>query len=116
MVLAQSSIFVLPSRFEGFPNALLEAMAMGAAVVSTDCDHGPREIITHDEDGLLVPVDDVDALATAIGGLIAHEQRRGRIAAQAQRVRTRFSGEVVMERWSALIDTCVGRRTERGEG
>lgn len=60
-----ADIFLLPSRSEGFPNALLEAMALGKTVIAADCNNGPREVV-NGENGTLVPVDDSKAIAEAI--------------------------------------------------
>lgn len=105
--LDQAQLFVLPSRFEGFPNALLEAMAMGCACVATDCPSGPREIIQHDQNGLLVPVDDSDTLTAVLDDLIAHPGQRERLALEAQKVRERFGADQVLSRWDESIHAVV---------
>lgn len=103
MHMASASIVVQPSRFEGFPNVVLEAMGMGAAVISSDCDWGPREIIRDGVDGRLVPVGDVDALASAMDQLMDDRDLRMSLGQSAQAVRHRFSQQDVMSKWESLI-------------
>lgn len=77
--MAQASIFVLPSRFEGMPNALLEAMAVGMPVVVNDASPGPLEMVEPEVNGLVVPRDDVDALASALARLMGDPRLRQRL-------------------------------------
>jgi len=75
-VLIDSEIFAFPSYSEGFPNALLEAMACGCACISYDCKTGPSEIITHDADGVLVEVGNKEKFQVDLGALMNSESTR----------------------------------------
>lgn len=101
---AAADLYVMSSRFEGFPNTLAEAMAHGLPAVSFDCDTGPRDIIRHELDGLLVPPGDVDALARALARLMADDGLRQRYAARAVEVRERFSMGRIAGMWEELFE------------
>ncbi len=100
---AEASIFVLASRYEGFPNVLIEAMAAGLPVISTECDFGPAEIIQSGISGLLVPVDNVAELAKAMSQLMADVSLRSRLGRAALMAATRFSQPAIMEQWNAAL-------------
>jgi glycosyltransferase involved in cell wall biosynthesis len=106
-MLRGASIFALPSRFEGFPNSLLEAMACGLPAVAVDCPSGPAEIIRHDRDGLLVPPEDPGALAAALDRLMSSPAERRRLGSEAAGVVERFGLERVAGMWEAVIDEAV---------
>lgn len=102
-----ATVFVLPSRYEGFPNALLESMSMGCPAIAADCDSGPREIIRHGENGWLVPVEDASSLAEALSLLFGAPNLRARLGAAAVKVRDRYSKDVIVSQWNSLIDELV---------
>jgi glycosyltransferase involved in cell wall biosynthesis len=104
-----ATVFVLSSRFEGFPNVLLEAMAAGTAVVATDCPSGPAEILEDGTNGLLVPPEDPAALARAIERLLADPALRARLGAGAASVTDRYSVAATVDRWESVIASARAR-------
>ena len=108
--LARASVFALSSRFEGFGMVLLEAMSKGLAVVSFDCPQGPGELITDGVDGVLVPAEDVAALAAALERVMGDEDERRRLADAGLRRARDFDPAVVGARWDALLDELLAAR------
>lgn len=101
--------YVLPSKYEGISNSLLEAMAAGVAVVATDVGGNP-EVITHGEAGLLFPVGDSESLAEALLLLESSPDYRLQLAAQGRERSSReFSIAAMVERYEALYDICKTR-------
>jgi glycosyltransferase involved in cell wall biosynthesis len=98
--MARAQLFVLSSRWEGFPNALVEAMACGTPVVSTDCPSGPREILDAGGYGRLVPPDDARALCNAMTDALW----QGRDDGSARRRAEHYSVEAAAERYLTLLE------------
>ncbi|MBS1808840.1 MAG: glycosyltransferase family 4 protein [Acidobacteria bacterium] len=100
--LTEADLFVQTSRWEGFGNALCEAMSVGLPVISTCCS-GPQEIIRDGVDGVLVPVENVDALADAILNLLPDFSKRQSLAANALEITKRFALRNIMRQWEQLL-------------
>ncbi len=106
----EAAVFVLPSRYEGMPLALLEAQALGVPSVAFDCPTGPAEIITN-RTGHLVPNGDVNALAAALTELLSAPDLRERMAfAAIERSRERFSPQEHQRRWTTLVRSVAVRQ------
>ena len=103
----ECEVFVLSSRSEGMPNSLLEAMAAGLACVAFDCQNGPRELITHGENGLLVSAENVDELAAGMLLLAQNDEMRQKLAIQAQNIRFGHSPEQTALSWSRYANECL---------
>lgn len=108
--MASSSIYVMSSRFEGFPMVLLEAMGCGLPVISFDCTTGPSDIIEEGHDGLLVKNGDIDGLAAAIISLIEDPERRKRMGAAAHEKSQQYATSGISEEWEKLFSDLAAAR------
>lgn len=104
---AASGVFAMTSSFEGFPNALCEAMAAGLPCLSTDCPDGPGEIIHNGENGILVPNKDIGGIAKGLDSLLSDIQLRRRLGLEARKISITHSEERIMQEWKRLLgDIC----------
>ncbi|WP_243725560.1 glycosyltransferase [Actinomadura rubrisoli] len=102
--LVEASVFALPSRDEGFPMSVLEAMAYGLPSVAFDCAPGVRALLGDEEGGLLVGPGDTAAFAAALGRLIEDADLRRALGGEARASVQRFRPEAVLARWDRLFD------------
>ncbi|WP_306328774.1 glycosyltransferase family 4 protein [Streptomyces venezuelae] len=113
--LVKASIAAVTSQRESFGMTIVEAMRCGLPVVSTDCPHGPREIIEDGVDGFLTPVDDVAAFARALRRLVEDDELRAKTARAALEASERFDPARIAARheelWTELVERGAGRRT-----
>ena len=102
-VLSKASVFVMSSRYEGFSNALLEAMALGLPVISTACG-GSEEMIDAGNNGIIVAIGDSDQLARALRELMSDAALRRRLGANAHAASQRYTQHAVMPLWDDVLN------------
>lgn len=100
---SQAELFVLPSRNEGYPNALIEAMSMGCSCIAMNCEFGPSEIIKHHKNGLLVEDKNIDKLSKAISKLLSDPVLKQKLALNARQINTTNSLDTICSQWEELI-------------
>jgi glycosyltransferase involved in cell wall biosynthesis len=93
----RASAFVLPSRYEGWPSAVTEAMICGLPVITTDCPGGGKEMVENEKNGLTVPTDDVDALKQAMLRLLSDAELRAMLAANAYKSSEKYDYRIVAQ-------------------
>ncbi|RSU20261.1 glycosyltransferase family 4 protein [Sphingomonas koreensis] len=114
--ISAASMFVLSSRYEGFANVVGEAMRAGLAVVASDCDFGPGEMIEQEVSGLLVPPEDCAQLATALGRVMSSGTLLRRLGSNAKRRATLFDERIILDRWLGLIASAADRQPATSSG
>jgi glycosyltransferase involved in cell wall biosynthesis len=110
--LAGAQVFALSSEYEGFPNAMLEAMSIGLACVAFDCPSGPRDLSDNGEAAIIVPPGDQQRFTQELRKLMHDAAIRASLgAAGAIFVRRRYSEQAVMTRWNSLLAAIIHRRS-----
>jgi len=110
-IIYSSAVFALSSDYEGMPNALMEAMALGVPSVSTDCPSGgPSELIINNENGILVPVGNEQAMADAFDKIVNHPEFADKISKKAKELYEFYSVKKITQKWLNYIMKIINQR------
>jgi len=105
--LLKSEIFVLLSEFEGYPNSLIEAMASGLPVISSNCDFGPEEIIKHNQNGILIDLKKKEKIPLVLKHLIENPLERKRLGEKAKEITKELNIESIASKWEEAIENLI---------
>ena len=106
-ILKEADIFVLPSLYEGMPNALMEAMAVGVPSIATDCPCGGSKMLLEDENGVLVKNDDEYELSKAIELLLIDKSKKIQLSKNAKKEANNFKADDIYIKWNEYIEKVV---------
>lgn len=108
--ISRSKLFVLASDFEGLPNALIEAMAVGLPVISTDWSPGAvHELINNGENGVIIPCNNSDILAQSAIEILSNPQKADKMGKTAEKIRLQLSPDIIYKQWINYIEEVIGR-------
>ena len=109
--LLNAKIFTMPSNYEGMPNALIEAMASGCAVISTDCPcGGPRELIENGKNGILIQVGNENEMEKSMCKLIENKEYSEKIGQNAKKIKEKLAPKYIVEQWEKYINYVIEER------
>ncbi|QCY46977.1 Stealth protein CR1, conserved region 1 [Glutamicibacter creatinolyticus] len=108
---AEAGIHAMTSKSEGQPLVILEASAAGVPTVAYDCPIGPRNILTHGIDGLLVPLNDTEAFAQTLASIAGDTERRAKMSSAAIQTAKKYSPKSILDEWEKLYSELAQRRT-----
>lgn len=112
--LIRGSVYAFSSDWEGMPNALLEAMALGMPIVATDCPcGGPRTVIRNEENALLIPIKDPQAMADGICRLIEDRELAERLGDNARKIEEIANPEAVFAQWKEYLETTIQKKSKK---
>jgi glycosyltransferase involved in cell wall biosynthesis len=114
--LSRASVYAFSSDYEGMPNALLEAMALGMPVVATDCPcGGPRMVIQNEINGLLIEPGDESAMEEGINRLIEDREFAEKLGENARKIKEKINGKVVLAQWEEYMEAVILWKKNRGD-
>ena len=99
----KAKFFILSSRYEGWPNVLMEALASGCPAISFDCKHGPREIIKNNETGILVQPEDEKMLTKAINMLNSSDDMQKLFKKNGLEIAKKYNSKIIANKWFEII-------------